>query len=220
METIIRRGGKQTPNGFVFELSGGDLSLDFVNTVDMRPTDHAKELLPDARELYSWARQAGMLSRKQEQALQQTAAGKPAPAEVIRRKAIRLRECLYLVFKHVADGAPIPPKLAAEWNECVRACMDHYELSQVGPGMTWRLRSDVSEPDSLLWPIVHAAVQLLTGPQVSRIRRCASESCDWMFLDTSKRGNRRWCDMTVCGNRAKARRFYQRSRQSKTRQSA
>jgi predicted RNA-binding Zn ribbon-like protein len=77
-------------------------------------------------------------------------------------------------------------------------------------GFAWRCTAPADEFDFLLWQIVHAAVALLTGPYASRIRSCASESCDWMFVDRSKRGNRRWCDMTVCGNRAKARRFYER----------
>lgn len=214
MQSTVRRGGRETPVGFDFEMSGGDLSLDFVNTVDMRPTDHAKELLPDARQFFSWSRQAGLLSRKDEEELRKAAAAKPVTAEAVRRKAINARECLFLVLKHLTDDEPIPPQAAAKWNEVVRSCMGHFELRQDRQGLAWRLRPDIPEAESILWMIVHAAVQLLTGPQVSRIRRCAAENCDWIFLDTSKRGNRRWCDMTVCGNRAKARRFYQRSRQA------
>lgn len=213
MQSRVRRGGRETSGGFDFEMSGGDLSLDFVNTVDMRPTDHAKELLPDVRLLFSWGRQAGLLSHKDEVRLRKVAAAKPETGETVRRKVIEARECLFLVLKHVADGKPIPPRVAAEWNRIVRSCMSHYELRQEMRGLAWRLREGLPEAESVLWTIVHAAVQLLTGPQVSRIRRCAADNCDWIFLDTSKRGNRRWCDMTVCGNRAKARRFYQRTKQ-------
>ena len=48
---------------------------------------------------------------------------------------------------------------------------------------------------------------IVTGPH-RRIRRCANDQCLWLFIDTSKGGTRRWCDMSACGNRAKARRHY------------
>jgi predicted RNA-binding Zn ribbon-like protein len=42
----------------------------------------------------------------------------------------------------------------------------------------------------------------------SAIRACGDERCGWLFLDPP--GRRRWCEMAVCGNRAKARRYAQR----------
>jgi predicted RNA-binding Zn ribbon-like protein len=211
--STVRRGGRKTPEGFLFELSGGDLSLDFVNTVDERPTERARELLPNPSELYSWSRQAGILTRKQEEALLARASRKPSQAKKVLDRALAIRECLFRLFRHVTDEKDFPPNLLAEWNSYVRLSQDHYELAPGRESMTWRLRSRLEEPDSVLWPVIHSAVQLLTGPHVSRIRRCAAENCDWMFLDTSKRGNRRWCDMSVCGNRAKARRYYHKSKQ-------
>jgi predicted RNA-binding Zn ribbon-like protein len=43
-----------------------------------------------------------------------------------------------------------------------------------------------------------------------RIRSCANPDCPLYFLDTSRPGTRRWCSMSVCGNRDKTRRHYQR----------
>ena len=212
MDTTIRRGGKQTPDGFLFELSGGDLSVDFVNTVDCRPTESPRELLPNAHELYSWSRQAGLLSRKQEEALQAAALRRPSQAESARRKAIAIRECLYRMLQHLTDGKPVPRELVSEWNGYAHRALQNYKLAPAEEGLAWLPDSEPAALDSVLWPVVHAAVGLLTGPHAGRIRRCAAEKCDWVFLDTSKRGNRRWCDMSVCGNRAKAQRFYRRSK--------
>jgi predicted RNA-binding Zn ribbon-like protein len=64
----------------------------------------------------------------------------------------------------------------------------------------------------MLWPVVVSAAELLTSPDVERVRQCAREGCQWMFLDLSKNGSRRWCSMTLCGSRAKSRRFYHRRR--------
>src|SRR5580704_15548830 len=58
-----------------------------------------------------------------------------------------------------------------------------------------------------------AAGDLLAGPRLDRVRRCANPECGWLFLDDSRAGKRRWCSMQSCGNRAKARRHYHRSRE-------
>src|SRR5207249_84080 len=56
--------------------------------------------------------------------------------------------------------------------------------------------------------IVRSAVDLLTSGERDRVKECASATCEWVFLDRSKNHSRRWCDMSDCGNRAKARRFH------------
>jgi predicted RNA-binding Zn ribbon-like protein len=63
----------------------------------------------------------------------------------------------------------------------------------------------------VLWPVARSAAVLLVSEQLSRVRICDADTCRWLFLDTSKSGRRRWCDMKVCGNRAKARRHYART---------
>jgi len=214
MKTRIRKGGLQTPGGFLFELSAGDVALDLVNTLDERPTDHARELIPQAAHFFSWARQAGLLSRKQEEKWRAEVERKPRESERVHRRVVELRECLFLLFSSIAAGTETAPEVLAEWNKYLQEALGHYETARKGTGMVWTARSEVQRFESLLWSIIHSAFLLLTGAQSARIRRCASESCDWLFLDTSKRGNRRWCDMTVCGNRAKARRFYQRKKSS------
>jgi predicted RNA-binding Zn ribbon-like protein len=57
------------------------------------------------------------------------------------------------------------------------------------------------------WRVAESASELLTGGSLSRVRRCAGEDCTRLFLDTSRGGRRRWCDMSHCGNVAKVRRF-------------
>ena len=75
-------------------------------------------------------------------------------------------------------------------------------------GYAWAL-SDL-EPDiaALLAPVIWAAGDLLIEPARIKVRRCANDECVWLFLDDSKSGTRRWCDMKACGNRAKAHRHY------------
>ena len=68
---------------------------------------------------------------------------------------------------------------------------------------------DLAQP---LWPVVRSAADLLTGPSLERVKRCPGEGCGWLFLDTSRNGSRRWCDMASCGNRARVRAFAARQR--------
>ena len=75
-------------------------------------------------------------------------------------------------------------------------------------------RSDKICPalDQVLWPVAQSAAELLVQGSLERIRECPGQgTCGWLFLDLSKNASRRWCDMRVCGNRAKARRHYART---------
>ena len=77
----------------------------------------------------------------------------------------------------------------------------------------WSCANEESDTfDSLPWPIVLAAAELLTSDRRTQIHECGGEGCGWLFLDTSRNRRRRWCTMRGCGNRAKARRFYERMR--------
>jgi predicted RNA-binding Zn ribbon-like protein len=76
----------------------------------------------------------------------------------------------------------------------------------------WRWAGITENLESILWPIAYEAAQLLASGNLDYVRRCAAEDCGWLFLDKSKSHSRRWCDMKSCGNRDKARRFYERQR--------
>lgn len=77
----------------------------------------------------------------------------------------------------------------------------------------WRAKTDAL--DGLLAPIIWSAAELLASEQLARVKSCGAADCGWLFLDLSRNGSRRWCSMDDCGNRAKARRHYARSRSAK-----
>jgi predicted RNA-binding Zn ribbon-like protein len=79
----------------------------------------------------------------------------------------------------------------------------------------WTRRGETLERP--MWDIAQSAADLLTSGQLHRVRQCGDERCGWLFFDRSKNRSRRWCSMDDCGNRAKARRHYRRSRASDTR---
>jgi predicted RNA-binding Zn ribbon-like protein len=87
-----------------------------------------------------------------------------------------------------------------------------FELAPLGDGFVW----DWYEVDGVLelpiWIVARSAADLLVSSELERVRECAGEKCDWLFLDASRNQSRRWCDMAACGNRAKAQRNYARRR--------
>ena len=87
----------------------------------------------------------------------------------------------------------------------------HRRLVPTAEGCMWQY-ADSDALERPLWPIALNAVELATSSGVSRVKECASDNCNWLFLDVSKNRSRRWCDMKDCGNRAKARRHRARSK--------
>jgi predicted RNA-binding Zn ribbon-like protein len=64
----------------------------------------------------------------------------------------------------------------------------------------------------LIIPIVESAADSLISGELGRVRRCGDGRCSRVFLDATRNGRRRWCEMATCGNRAKAARFRARER--------
>ncbi len=82
-----------------------------------------------------------------------------------------------------------------------------------GPdGLGWDWAADDRALDGVIWSVAHSAAELLTSERLDRVRECAESRCGWLFLDASRNRSRQWCDMKVCGNRAKARRHHARKK--------
>ncbi len=198
----IRFGGKDTPDGFLFELTGGNLALDLANTVVSRGSAEPRELLLHYSDLVNWCRQVGLVDRAEASELLNHAARSPRLAARALGRAINLRETAHSVFRSDGRDDAGLRKLQA----CAEQLSRHRQLVRDGDSVVWRWKR--AGLDWMLWPVVHAATELLTSDKRDRVRVCAADSCGWVFIDNSPRRNRRWCDMTVCGNRAKARRHY------------
>lgn len=208
----VKRGGRETPEGYRFEISGGDLALDLANTVDRRPTADPRELLRSYAELVSWGMQAGAVTEAGGRPLVRAAARRPAAAERVLRRARRLREAIFGLFAAIARGAAAPPADLAVLNDELPRALSRLRLAPARAGHAWAWDEEDGALDRVLWPVAWAAAELLAAGDRTRIRECAADECAWLFLDTSRNRSRRWCDMSVCGNRDKARRFYRRQR--------
>jgi predicted RNA-binding Zn ribbon-like protein len=195
-----------------FEMSGGALCLDFVNTLDDRPSDEPKELLRSYGEFAHFAQQSGIIDTGQMDRLLQLSNASTGEAGNALRKAIRLREATNAVFEAVVRKRPVPQDVMVALNEFVQEAAQH---SRIVPGRTqfqWRMDNAADDLESPIWPIVRSAADLLVSEHLQHVRACSSKTCQWLFVDTSKNHRRRWCDMRLCGNRAKSRRFYNRQK--------
>jgi predicted RNA-binding Zn ribbon-like protein len=136
-------------------------------------------------------------------------------AERSLRRARRLREVLARVLTAAGGGAPPAPRDVRLLNAFLVAALRKRRLDVRGTALVWSWDAGGKDAfDAVWWPIVLAAAELLASEQRRQIHVCGGDGCGWLFLDTSRNRRRRWCSMQSCGNRAKARRFYERAREA------
>jgi predicted RNA-binding Zn ribbon-like protein len=191
-------------------LLGGVICLDFVNTIDPRHRPPKVEYLESYDALVDWAVHAGALTTPTARDLALLARQHPTTARRVHARAIALREALYQILAP-ATRATHPPAPLAILNAELQHAMTATILEPAPGGylLGWPATDQL---DQMLWPVVRSAADLLTSPSLDRLGECDGQGCGWLFVDTSKAGRRRWCSMTICGNRAKASRHSERAR--------
>jgi predicted RNA-binding Zn ribbon-like protein len=195
-----------------FEFVGGSVALDFANTLGGMHTAPTHEHLLVYMDLVEFARAAATVSRSEARRLSGEAARQPARAAAVLRRSIALREAIWRVFDAFAKSARADAADFATIHEEELAAIKHARFEQSGPHVAYEW-SDELTLDRPLWDIARAAAQLLrSNGDLARVRECASDTCEWLFIDKSRNHSRRWCDMNDCGNASKVRRFRQRQR--------
>lgn len=195
-----------------FDLSGGILCLDFANTVSRRKIPgRTYDNLPEYSDLVMFAKQSGVISPQYARELLAAGLVEPRKAAQVLQAAIVLREAIYRVYSAIADFRAANFKDVKLLEEFAGEAMRHRQLTTAGRSYHWEWKRDKDQVLAyVLWPIGQSAADLLTSERVKKVRECAAPTCAWLFLDESRNHSRRWCDMSVCGNRQKARRHYQR----------
>jgi predicted RNA-binding Zn ribbon-like protein len=167
------------------------------------------ETLTTYEELLDWLEEAGALPPTRNRALRSAARAEGAADRALRH-AHHLRQTIHGLFVSIAAGSPDTNQVA-KFNEFLSALP--LRLERAGEAAyAWQWWSDDPDPSDVVRPVVWAAASLLRSPEVTFVKTCGNERCGWLFVDRSRRRNRRWCDMRDCGNRAKARRYYERHR--------
>jgi predicted RNA-binding Zn ribbon-like protein len=176
---------------------GGHPALDFCNTAAGWGEPERKEYLASYRHLVVWAREAGLVGAD--------AAGRLSGGDGagVLERALRLREALYAVCVGSSDDA--------DWDVVASEVERAAATARFSAPGTWTLPETEEQP---LLAVARAAGDLLASSEPQVVRACPGRGCGWLFLD--RRGRRRWCDMRVCGNRAKARRHAARESSRRT----
>ena len=193
------------------KLESGWLCLDFANTVEWHLSEHPTDHLTSYGEMIAWARSINLLPEHTTKQLLRAADQHPADAARVLDRATVLREAIYRIFVALAGGRSPAPDDQAILNAEAAQSMAKSHLVWNKPNFDWGRQGDANDLDQILWWVLRSATDLLTSEEVQRVGVCADDrGCGWLFYDTSRNRTRQWCSMRGCGNRAKARRHYEK----------
>jgi predicted RNA-binding Zn ribbon-like protein len=195
-----------------FHLAGDALCLDFANTVSWRRSSRPIERLASHTDLVAWARQSALISANDALALNRAAAANPLQAARRLAAARRLREVVFRIFAAVSEGRVPDDRDLLCLNAELRSAYAHRRLVREGSRYRWRAVETRPDIVRVLAEVARSAAELLTSADRERVGQCHGADCRWLFVDRTRNRSRRWCDMAVCGNRAKARRHYHQRR--------
>jgi predicted RNA-binding Zn ribbon-like protein len=179
-----------------FRFRSGRLCLNFGATVGERWRGRY-ERLPSPADLARWYVEAQLIPR----------APRLDPTDLEHARAVR--EAIYrgatalttanrprradeAIINAAAQPAPLVPQLR-------------------NTNLVWSLPPEAAGP-ALLSTVARDAIDLFAGPYAGRVRKCASEECGILFLDSSRPGLRRWCSSAACGGRERASSYRRRHR--------
>ncbi|HEU4989949.1 MAG TPA: CGNR zinc finger domain-containing protein [Gemmatimonadaceae bacterium] len=193
-----------------FAFLGARLWLDFVNSDSGRGGEDA---LRDFDALVAWLEMARVIDADRALGMRRRAHQQPAGAAAVLADARRVRDALRALAERGAGDPAVRDDAVAEINRVLGRSAGIRRLDARPDGSF--ARAFVPEGDAfagLMIPLVESAADALILHELPRVRRCADTRCHRVFYDVSKNGGRRWCDMSTCGNRAKAARHRARGR--------
>ena len=198
------------PSPFFFV--GNHRALDFVNT-EIASEGAPRELLTGLDDLVGWLVRAGALDGAAARAALARWGGR-RQGEAAVETARALRAALRRLADAWSEGKPAPRATVGRVNELLARGAGTSRIVRAPDGGSFTVERGLrlEEPEDLLVPIAEAAADLLCHADPGRVRQCAHPDCVLYFLDGTKNGTRRWCDMRACGNRTNAAAYYRRRR--------
>lgn len=189
-----------------FRFVGGDSSLDFVNTADWTERGLERDRFTSYDRLLEWGAGAGVLGAADARRLRRLAAAQARRAEAALEAAHHARSVLRETFASMAAGR-LSTNAVRKLNALIAAVAPHTRMVRGSDGRLVRgWEGFGASLESILWPVVWSAADLASSPEIGKLRLCAGSDCGWLYIDRSRNGLRRWCEMSVCGTAEKNRR--------------
>ena len=193
-------------DGFLF--IGNRLCLDFLNTFfSLNGQPH--ECLPNIPSLVRWLVAAGVIPSEHVDSLANQWENRPGTFAFL--NLIReFREQFRAVLEGYEHGQAPDPRFISDLNKLLSQHPETSELYFVGSSVARRKRFNLQIPEDIFGPLADSIAGLFSDLDPTRIRQCAT--CPAHFYDNSKKGNRRWCSMAICGNKQKVAAYAQSKR--------
>src|ERR1700740_2939500 len=193
--------------------------LDFLNSIGT-PVDTVVEWIGNGEDLLAWLVEAKLVDPAEVSFIR--ANSFPGELDEVAAQARALREW-FRDFVRSHMGRPLTAKALnlleplnrvlerdEGYGAIVPRSANHRKLSSASGFELRRLRR-WSTPNAVLLPIAEALAHLVCSSDFSLVKACEGKICTLLFLDTTHGKARRWCSMTLCGNRAKQAAHRQRS---------
>jgi predicted RNA-binding Zn ribbon-like protein len=203
-------GSHSADGGRHGHLAAVEDGLDFVNTLEYTrgaPVDH----LSSGQDALRWFEDHDLLHREMRAGVLERWAEAPVTETRTLARIRRVREALRELLDATVERRP--PEHGA-LDEVNRALRTHYvyELVPAPDGIALDHRHEGDPIDGALARLAESIARELSQGDPERLRVCANDDCRWVFKDTSRTSQRKWCDMSTCGNRAKVARHRERKR--------
>jgi predicted RNA-binding Zn ribbon-like protein len=192
-------------------LVGSELALDFTNTSSGRGTARHLEHLNQPDDIIGWACHARILTPFDGDRLRLAAENGGVAAQLLQR-TLALRERVHAIASALAQDRLPSHSDVKELTRTHAQCIGRAQLVLYEASFVWTWDPKEAPIEAVLGPIALSALALLTQADLSRIKQCNGDHCGWLFFDTTKNKSRRWCEMEVCGNRAKQKRHQKKQK--------
>jgi predicted RNA-binding Zn ribbon-like protein len=191
----------------VARLSDG---MDFINTLEFSRNSSTEEL-QTPEDALRWLRDHELMHHEAVEDLTALVKVSPRTGERVLNRVRKVRAAMRELVEAAVERRP--PDLA-QLGEINRALRTHYiyELVPARDGVSLDHRHEGDPVDGALARLAESLAREVSQGDPERLRICANDTCRWVFVDTSRTGRRKWCDMSTCGNKAKAARFRERHR--------
>ena len=185
-------------------LVAGKLALNFTNTESGRGGAKHLDHLQTAADLVTWASHAKIIDGRDFAPSQRAVKAQSKLARHLITRGRSLRETIYQVNSRVIAGRQPGDKLLRSLTAAHAEMLAVATLTPNEDNYAWTWNPKIELTAAILGPITVSALTLLIQADLSRIKQCHGNNCGWLFFDDTKNKSRQWCDMSVCGNRAKA----------------